>query len=400
MALVPISALFSALCLALAAFARSTKEGQYYLMPLLLVTMPLVVLPMSPGVELNLGTSLIPVTGVVLLLRSVLEGNYWQAPQFAPVVAAVTLAGLPAGDPLGGRAVQLRVGAVPRERAAGPGALAAAPAARPAADAQRGRGGLLRRADPDVQFLPQSLADDAGRVSAASPGRLLTYATGGDCRAGVADDLSVDQQPAANAAAEVAAVAGVAGRRAAGGRVAPGGQRAAVGGAAALPGQRQACCRRWRRCSNCSSQADFWPLVLLIAVVPAVCEELAFRGFILSGFRHLGHKWRAIVFSAMLFGVTHGILQQSLIACLLGVVLGYLAVQSGSILPGMVFHAGPQYAGMWPTAAITPEMIPNLPLLRKFVTPLEGGGCLFDGRRWSSGSACCRVGADVVRPAE
>ena len=67
------------MCLALAAFARSTKEGQYYLMPLLLVTMPLVILPMSPGVELNLGNSLIPVTGVVLLLRSVLEGNYWQA---------------------------------------------------------------------------------------------------------------------------------------------------------------------------------------------------------------------------------------------------------------------------------------------------------------------------------
>ena len=90
-ALVPISALFSALCLALAAFARSTKEGQYYLMPLLLVTMPLVILPMSPGVELNLGNSLIPITGVVLLLRSVLEGNYWQAAQFSPAVIAVTL---------------------------------------------------------------------------------------------------------------------------------------------------------------------------------------------------------------------------------------------------------------------------------------------------------------------
>ena len=48
-ALVPVSALFSALCLALAAFARSTKEGQYYLMPLLLVTMPLAILPMVSG---------------------------------------------------------------------------------------------------------------------------------------------------------------------------------------------------------------------------------------------------------------------------------------------------------------------------------------------------------------
>ena len=50
-----MAALFSALCLALAAFARSTKEGQYYLMPLLLVTMPLMMLPMSPGVELEPG---------------------------------------------------------------------------------------------------------------------------------------------------------------------------------------------------------------------------------------------------------------------------------------------------------------------------------------------------------
>ena len=90
-ALLPIAALFSCLCLGLAAMARSTKEGQYYLMPLLLVTTPLVILPMSPGVQLNLGNSLIPVTGVVLLLRSVLDGDYWQALQFAPIVAAVTL---------------------------------------------------------------------------------------------------------------------------------------------------------------------------------------------------------------------------------------------------------------------------------------------------------------------
>ena len=38
--------------------------------------------------------------------------------------------------------------------------------------------------------------------------------------------------------------------------------------------------------------------------MPAVCEELAFRGFILSGFRRLGHKRRAIVYSALLFGLT------------------------------------------------------------------------------------------------
>ena len=90
-ALVPVSALFSALCLALASFARSTKEGQYYLMPLMLITMPLMMLPMAPGVELNLGNSLIPISGVVLLLRAMLEGNLAQAWPYIPPVAMVTL---------------------------------------------------------------------------------------------------------------------------------------------------------------------------------------------------------------------------------------------------------------------------------------------------------------------
>lgn len=92
LALVPVAALYSALCLALAAFAKSTKEGQYYLMPLLLITMPLVLVPMTPGAELTLGNALVPVTGIVLLLRNLLEGSYWDALRFLPVVGLVTLA--------------------------------------------------------------------------------------------------------------------------------------------------------------------------------------------------------------------------------------------------------------------------------------------------------------------
>ena len=79
-------------------------------------------------------------------------------------------------------------------------------------------------------------------------------------------------------------------------------------------------------------------LLLVVAVVPAICEELAFRGFILSGLRHLGHKWRAIVLSSIFFGVTHPIFQQSIVACIVGLVLGFIAVQTGSMLPGIVFH--------------------------------------------------------------
>jgi sodium transport system permease protein len=81
--------------------------------------------------------------------------------------------------------------------------------------------------------------------------------------------------------------------------------------------------------------------VLLFAAIPAVCEELAFRGFILSGLEH-GHRTRSAIFlSALLFGFLHVLLslfQQLFNATLLGVVLGLLAVRSGSILPGIIFH--------------------------------------------------------------
>jgi hypothetical protein len=60
-------------------------------MPLMLVSMPLMLLPMSPGVELNLGNSLVPLTGMVLLLRSVIEGQYHLAWPFVLPVALVTL---------------------------------------------------------------------------------------------------------------------------------------------------------------------------------------------------------------------------------------------------------------------------------------------------------------------
>src|SRR5262249_16581663 len=81
--------------------------------------------------------------------------------------------------------------------------------------------------------------------------------------------------------------------------------------------------------------------LVLFAVIPAVCEEFAFRGFILSGLEH-GHKTRtAIVLSAVLFGFMHVLLslfQQLFNATLLGLVLGLLAVRSRSIVPGVVFH--------------------------------------------------------------
>src|SRR5205823_12378 len=46
----------------------------------------------------------------------------------------------------------------------------------------------------------------------------------------------------------------------------------------------------------------------LLALVPALCEEFAFRGYILSGLESGHRPWSAIVLSAFLFGFLHVLL--------------------------------------------------------------------------------------------
>ncbi len=373
-ALVPIAALFSALCVALAAFARSTKEGQYYLMPLLLITMPLVVLPMAPGVELNLGNSLIPITGMVLLLRNVLEGNYWLAVQYSPAVIGVTILACMlairwAVDQFNSESVLFReserldVGLWLRrlrhDRQPTPSVAMALCCGMLILVLNFFMG--MRQSPPtDLASLARSFLIPQLLIIAplallmaffltTNPRQTLLLKWPKVSAIFAAGLLAIVLHPAANVLKIVVS------------RLYPIGDsmRPAL-----------------EKIEGLLRQADFWPLILLIAIAPAVCEELAFRGFILSGFRHLGHKWRAMVFSAVLFGLAHGILQQSLIACLLGTILAFVAVQSGSILPGMVFHAMHNALAV-ANSRVTPDMISQSSLLRGLLTPTNDGGYRF-----------------------
>ena len=79
--------------------------------------------------------------------------------------------------------------------------------------------------------------------------------------------------------------------------------------------------------------------LLILALLPAVCEELLFRGFLLGGLRSSTGKWSAIVASAAVFGVFHFFVFRFAVTAGLGVILAYLCWQSRSILPAMVTHA-------------------------------------------------------------
>jgi sodium transport system permease protein len=63
----PLALLIAACTLALGVFARSTKEGNYYMVPLFFLTLPLAYYSMSPGIELDGTTSWVPVTNALLL---------------------------------------------------------------------------------------------------------------------------------------------------------------------------------------------------------------------------------------------------------------------------------------------------------------------------------------------
>lgn len=84
-----------------------------------------------------------------------------------------------------------------------------------------------------------------------------------------------------------------------------------------------------------SSRYGFITLCIFVPLV----EELVFRGAILrslSGF--FSNPWAAIVLSSAVFALVHGNPAQMPHALLIGLLLGWMYVRTGSILPGVVLH--------------------------------------------------------------
>lgn len=77
--------------------------------------------------------------------------------------------------------------------------------------------------------------------------------------------------------------------------------------------------------------------ILLSAALPAVCEEFLFRGAILSALEPYGTK-RAILISSLLFTLLHGSIIGAPGIFILGVVLGMIAVCTGSIYGSIIYH--------------------------------------------------------------
>lgn len=341
----PLSALFSAMSLALAMFASSSKEGQYYLTPLLMVTMGLTMFCLSPAIEIQPYYSILPVAGPALLLKALLGSGASLSElsvYFLPVIGSSIFYSVVA--------LNWAISLFDREEVL-------------FSQAERFDLGLwikhiLRDKDPVpsrteaaicfgvivlTQFAALSnMKPDLGGNPEARNFTMLWWQT-------IYLIVTVGLPPVIMAILLTSSV-----RRTLK-LFWPSWQYLALG--VVLPVVLQpiavelihqldwffpklpAEMAEFMKSLSDPNVAWWWPL-LAIAVAPAICEELAFRGFLLSGFQSGRQRsfWTPILLSAVCFGVVHMIAHQVFNAMLLGIVLGLLAVRSRSLVPGVIFH--------------------------------------------------------------
>lgn len=82
-----------------------------------------------------------------------------------------------------------------------------------------------------------------------------------------------------------------------------------------------------------------WVVLIAVVAVPAVCEELVFRGVLLRGLATRLVPWVAAAASAVVFSLYHLNPLQMIPTLLLGLALAAIALRAGSAIPGMIAHA-------------------------------------------------------------
>ncbi len=91
-------------------------------------------------------------------------------------------------------------------------------------------------------------------------------------------------------------------------------------------------------------QASPLTILIVLAVIPAACEEFFFRGYVFSALRGRHSPVQTVIYSAILFGAFHLIVTDFLAwerlapSTLLGCLLGWVCYKSGSLFPGVMLH--------------------------------------------------------------
>jgi membrane protease YdiL (CAAX protease family) len=331
--LIIMASLFSAVCLALSTFARTYKEGQAYLTPALLLVMPLSMVAILPNMNLDSSMALIPVANMSLLMKGLLVG---------PVPLDETILTLTVNLLLSGAALYWTAGLFSREevlfregrqvfglkpppgvvRPARPGLAAALLGvcfgfvwfvqvsmqliAQPVVtQVTVPLLGLAFIAIALTKFSMAPLTSGLGLSLPRKSGWLAAVLLGGG---GVALSLSLGalQQKHFPATKEFV--------------------------------------EQMERALRPILEMPLPLRLLILAIVPAVCEELLYRGLVLQGARSTLGNASAVVLSAVTFAYMHNIgseegLPRFVPQLAIGLLLGWMVIRTGSIWPAIVAHA-------------------------------------------------------------
>jgi ABC-2 type transport system permease protein/sodium transport system permease protein len=333
--MVPFSLLFAAILVAVCSFARTFKEAQSYVMPVILGAMIPAVAVTLPTARLTGSLLVLPVGNMVLLARELFQGSYaWS--QVAVVLASTTF--------YAAAAVAIAVRLFGQEAVvfADSGSYKTLllrryyrPSPRPTLSQVLLTAALLF----PVSFYAQSLLSDPSPGSflqtlkvlavvqfaglfVALPLALTLY-----YRIDPVETFRLRLPPTrAWAAAFLMGCSSWAIAQ----------QFMALQARVAPPSEalRQA----FGQLESQLAAAPLWQVLLMMALVPAVSEEFFFRGFLLSGLSQGLRKWTAILAAGLVFGIYHFIFDRVPVTALLGICLAFLCWQTRSIWPGMLFH--------------------------------------------------------------
>ena len=78
-------------------------------------------------------------------------------------------------------------------------------------------------------------------------------------------------------------------------------------------------------------------IILSLVVVPAVCEEIFFRGVVLSEYRSMGSV-NAVIMSSLCFAMLHFSIENFPIYLFAGIIFGFVTVITRSIIPSILIH--------------------------------------------------------------
>jgi sodium transport system permease protein len=344
--LILFSGFYSALLLSLTSFAKSFKEAQAYLIPVMMLSLAPAMLSLLPGADLSGPLAIVPLINIVLLARDLLSGSVHAAGAIAAIVstiayaaAALSIAAKLFGSDAVTRTSEQSIGSLlrrPRESSACPTPEAAA---------------LMLALLVPIYFVVSN--------------GLITFLQN------VKESVSVEAQLILNAAALiftfglVPLLAAFLGRNRFSSTF-----RIRVPNAVSLIGAVLLGLGAWAFAheafviaealgiggldeekfkgaqTTIQRMREAQPLLLLavFALTPAVIEELCFRGYLFSTLQAVTSPLRTIVTTAFLFGLFHVLTGNALLverfipSTLMGLVIGWVAYRTGSVVPGIVIH--------------------------------------------------------------